>query len=108
VVPGSHFFDFSIYSHKWENLIGIPGRDEFQMNILEHLDCGYLIAGDIRYEGDNIQEKVQRWSDAYFIQTEAVNTLIKGCKNFCKTIKCLEVCVNCPSKMLMLKEFRAP
>ncbi len=43
----------SVHSQKWENLIGMPGRDDYKMNILEHYDGGYLITGDIRYEGDN-------------------------------------------------------
>jgi len=44
---------FSSRSQKWENLIGIPGREDFPMNILEHHDGGYLISGNIYWGGDN-------------------------------------------------------
>jgi len=43
----------SVHSQKWTNLIGIPGRNEFTMNILEHYDGGYLVTGNIYY-GENI------------------------------------------------------
>jgi hypothetical protein len=40
-------------SLRWTNLIGMPGRDDFTMNILEHYDRGYLITGNIYYGGEN-------------------------------------------------------
>lgn len=43
----------SVHSQKWTNLIGIPGRNEFTMNILEHYDGGYLVTGNI-YFGEDI------------------------------------------------------
>jgi hypothetical protein len=44
----------SSHCQKWGNLIGIPGREDFPMNILEHNDGGYLISGNIYWGGDNI------------------------------------------------------
>ncbi len=43
----------SSHSQKWGNLIGVPGREDFPMNILEHYDGGYLISGNIYWGGDN-------------------------------------------------------
>ncbi len=36
----------SLHSQKWENLIGLPWRNDMQGEILEHYDRGYLIAGN--------------------------------------------------------------
>jgi len=46
-------FTISVHSQKWTNLIGMPGRDDYTMNILEHYDGGYLISGSFCYEYDN-------------------------------------------------------
>jgi len=40
---GESQFDFSVHSQKWEHIIGLVGRNEFTMDILEHYDGGYLI-----------------------------------------------------------------
>lgn len=45
--------NLSGYSQKWEHIIGLPGRHDFSMNIIEHYDGGYLISGNINYGGED-------------------------------------------------------
>jgi hypothetical protein len=40
-------FTISVHSQKWENLLGISGRNNMSGKILEHYDRGYLITGTL-------------------------------------------------------------
>ena len=43
----------STYAQKWQTLIGYPGRSDYSMNLEQHYDHGYLIAGNIDEGYDN-------------------------------------------------------
>ncbi len=45
----------SVHSQKWENLIGLPWRNDYQGRILEHYDRGYLIAGNTASGNEGFQ-----------------------------------------------------
>lgn len=50
----SMLISLSVQSQKWQQLFGMPGRWDYSMNVIEHYDGGYLISGNIYYDGDNI------------------------------------------------------
>ena len=46
------FIDFA-HAQKWESIIGIPGRNEWNGRIVEHYDHGYLISANMNEGYDN-------------------------------------------------------